>query len=454
MALRLANVDYQADPERLDRWLSNCLLCGDRLELIEDSDETVGLRCARGCDPFTIKVALDAHLPRGDGAHAAPLASISRERVEWLWPARIPLGMLTLLMGDPGLGKSLLTLMLAAEVTREGGDVMVSSAEDHAGATIRPRAEAAGADLDRVHAITMRRDGAEDGLALPDDALELEELVVQTGARLVVIDPLMAHLPESVNSWRDQSVRRALAPLHRIAAAHGCAILPIVHLNKTRGGDALYRAGGSIGIPAAVRSALLLARDPSDGERGSCRVLAHVKCNVAPQAESLACEIEPIVLDGDERIETARIRVTGTSDASAHELLETTTGEERTERDEAVDHLRAELAEGPRPAKEVRKAIRDSGISDRTIDRAKAAVRVESHREGFGPGSHVLWSLPDAPGIDRQSHISPVASYEGYGSGKPNTAHPERIERHESDMALNGGNPNVAEWERLQEMSR
>ncbi|CAN5794626.1 hypothetical protein BH24ACT25_BH24ACT25_04750 [soil metagenome] len=207
-------------------------------------------------------------LPRvqhpADGVSSISFEDIEPEAIGWLWPGYVPLGMLTLLVGDPGLGKSLLTCELAARTSRAGGSVLLASAEDSKGATVRPRLEAADADLGRVYSISLRRDGVEEGIALPDDVAELEQLVVDRAARLVVIDPLMAHLPEAVNSWRDQSVRRALAPLHRMAEAHGCAVLVVAHLNKDRQGHALYRTGGSVGIPAAVRSALLLARDPDD----------------------------------------------------------------------------------------------------------------------------------------------------------------------------------------------
>lgn len=463
MALRLAGITYVADPERADRWLTTCPTCGGRLVMLEGEDESLTLRCGSGCDPYHVQIVLDAYLPRGDGIHAAPLATVSRERVEWLSPGRVPLGMLTLLIGDPGLGKSLLMLMLAAEVSRQGGNVLILSAEDHAGATIRPRAEAAGADLDRVRVVTVRRDGVDDGLALPDDAHELEQIAAETDARLVGIDPLMAHLPESVNSWRDQSVRRALAPLHRLAEAQGAAVVVVAHLNKARGGDPLYRAGGSIGIPAAVRSALLLARDPDDDERGNRRVLAHVKCNIGPQAESLSCEIEPVLLDGDEPITTAAMRVTGTSEVSASALLDAPIGAERTERDDAADFLRTELADGPRPAKEIIAAAVEAGHHRRTIERAKAELGIKSQRVGGAAGGgRWEWSLNTAS-PKSATPISPTGGLSVNGSSKPSMDVTDAYDRHESDMAALGGsepssnghaNPNIAAWERLQEMSR
>lgn len=327
------------------------------------------------------------------GAYAVPLATIQRTRVRWLWPGRVPLGMLTLLIGDPGLGKSVLSLYLAAEVSKDGGGVLILSAEDDPGAVIRPRAEAAGADLDRLHVVGVRRNGVEDGFVLPDDAEDLSDLALDVRARLVIVDPLMAHLSDGVNSWRDQSVRRALAPLHRLAEQRGCAALVVGHLNKARGSAALYRSGGSVGIPAAARSALLLARDPDDpdGDLGGRRVLAHIKCNVAKQAESLACEVQEAQL-GDESV--VSLKFTGTSSITVADLLDSPTGEERTERDEAVDFLRAELADGPRAVKELKRSATEVGIAWRTIERAKSAVGVETRRVGgAAERGHWEWLL-------------------------------------------------------------
>jgi hypothetical protein len=336
--------------------------------------------------------------------------------------------MLTLLIGDPGLGKSMFTCGLAAGVSRDEGEVLLATAEDSPSATVRPRLEAVGADLERVHIVEMRReaDGLGDGIALPDDVPELAGLVEKHSAKLVVIDPLMAHLPEAVNSWRDQSVRRALAPLARMAADQGCAVLVVGHMNKAKGQDPIYRAGGSVGIPAAARSALLLARDPEDedGERGLGRVLAHIKCNVAPLAESVAYEVEPILLDGAEQIKTARIRETGTSTVSVSDLLGSMAEEERTGLDEAAEFLRAELADGPRQSRELHKAAREAGISEITLRRAKSRVGARAGKSSFGGGWE--WSLctlsqEDQPEEDHegdQPYISQMITFGGKPKNK------------------------------------
>lgn len=383
---------------------------------LDRAKHRIGLELTNGLKPVEAidrLQALTSSSGRGGGV-ATPLAAIQRERVEFIWRDRLPAGMLSLLMGDPGLGKSQLSVAIAAEITAAGGSVLMMSAEDHPAVTIRPRAEAAGANLDRLHIVSMtNEDGMEDSLSLPDDALELDRLVEETGATFVVIDPLMAHLPESVNSWRDQSMRRALGPLHRIASKRRVSFLIVVHLNKATGANTLYRAGGSIGIPAAVRSALLLARDPDDPdpERGTRRVVAHVKSNIGPQQETLAANIETIRLD--DGTEAPCLKITGTSDASAADLLGGPVAEVRTKRDDAADFLREELADGPRPVKEIKDAAGEAGIGWRTIEDAKAELKVSARREGFGKEGGWKWSLPiDRTDIDRTPIISTPAAFE------------------------------------------
>jgi RecA/RadA recombinase len=385
-------------------------------------------------DPL-VRAYLSSNGHGSEGAFAPRFSTIERERVRWLCPGRVPLGMLAMIFGDPGLGKSLLTCEMAAGVSRAGASVLLLTAEDSPSATVRPRLEAARADLDRVHLVVLRRDGVEEGIALPDDVGELDGLVAGTGARLVVIDPLMAHLPSEVNSWRDQSVRRALAPLYRLARERGCAVVVIAHMNKTKGADPLHRVGGSIGIPGAVRSALLLARDPDDpdGERGRRRVLAHVKSNVSPLAASLSYEIDPILLPGEDQIETARLRLLGESDHSGHDLLDAPRGEERSALDEAVDFLEAELAEGEQEARQVQSAARAAGISDMTLKRARRQLGVESGRVGEGGrrgGGHWVWRLP-LKGVSVKG-VSPISELD------PLNPNPHCSAENEASKALRG----------------
>jgi RecA-family ATPase len=166
--------------------------------------------------------------------------------------------------------------------------VVLLSAEDDPADTIRPRLEAAGADLSRIIMLAGLRDG--DSVRLPTltDLDAIKHAIAQVNAKLVIVDPLMAYLPGKVDSYRDQDVRRILAPLAALAAETGAAVLVIRHLNKTEGKNALYRGGGSIGIIGAARSGLLVAKDPEDEER---RILAVTKSNLAKTPPALAYRI-------------------------------------------------------------------------------------------------------------------------------------------------------------------
>jgi hypothetical protein len=328
-------------------------------------------------------------------------ASVRRERVEWLWRLRIAKRALTLLVGDPGLGKSMLECSIAARLSRLGLNSILATAEDSIAAVVRPRLEAAGADLERIAFVRMIDEAGEDGLRLPDDVAALESAVEEIGAAFVSIDPLTAHLPADVNSWRDQSIRLALAPLHLMAERQGCAVTAIVHLNKMLSAEPLRRIGGSVGLPAAARSVLLLARDPDDpdGDEGTRRVLAHVKTNYGALAPSLTFAIEPVLLsplDGEPEVETARLVKLGESEHRGEALLSRRGDpEERSEIDDAIAFLRDELGQGRNVvAGAVQKKARSAGISPRTLARAKARLGVKSEKHGWGDAGVWTWSLP------------------------------------------------------------
>jgi hypothetical protein len=257
------------------------------------------------------------------------LSDVEPERVSWLWPGRIPLGKLVTVDGDPGLGKSTLSTDIGARTTTgtdwpdgspcgHPGAVLVMSAEDGLADTVRPRFDAAGADVAKVYAIEGVPIITEDGtrvLRPPTmaDVVGLEEAITQTGARLLIIDVVMAYLPTGVDAHKDQDIRRVLAALSALADKTSCTVLMLRHLNKASGRDPLYRGGGSIGIVGAARAGLLVARDPEDED---LRILASVKSNLGPAAGSLSYRLVDAPQHG-----CARIEWEGTSNHTAHTVL-------------------------------------------------------------------------------------------------------------------------------------
>lgn len=329
------------------------------------------------------------------------LSDVQPQRVEWLWPRRIPSGKLTILDGDPGLGKSVLTLDLAARVSRgwpmpegEPGEdrvpagVVILTAEDGLDDTVVPRLIAAGADLTRILALDMVWDseGKSKQLpCLPDDAPCIATAARKIGAALIIVDPMTAYLGERINSHRDADCRRALWPLAKIAEDTGAGVIVVRHLNKAGSSNPLYRGGGSIGLIGAARSGLLLARDPDNPDR---RVLAATKCNLTKMPSSLG-----LALSAAEN-GALRIGWIGPSPHTAETLLAVAEDdEERGAVVEASDVLRSVLI-GRRLAADVKREARQAGVSEISLRRAKALLGVRSERQGFGPEGEWYWFLP------------------------------------------------------------
>src|SRR5262245_44730513 len=197
-------------------------------------------------------------------------ADVTAQPQRWLWWRRIPCNAITLVDGDPGQGKSLLTLAIVAAVTRgkrlpghrgtpAEGPVVLLNCEDDAGRQVKPRLQAQGANLENVFILDhlLPAGAKKRPLWLPDDADEITRAIASKGAIMLVIDPVMAFLSPNVRAYSDQSVRASLLPLQQIANAHGVAVILVRHLNKTPSGKAMYRGGGSIGFMGLARSSFL-----------------------------------------------------------------------------------------------------------------------------------------------------------------------------------------------------
>ena len=328
----------------------------------------------------TPPVKLSIHL-----AGFSTLAEVESRPTEWLWKDRIPLGEITSIEGDPGSSKSSLTLDLAARVTTaasmpdgsEGvdGNVLLILGEDSLAKTVRKRLEVAGADLKRITTPNNQ-------LTLGKDLAKIEEVICRTSCRLVVIDPLMAFL--GVDSGSDQKVRTVMTPLQAIADKTNCAVVLVRHLTKKGGGPVMYRAGGSIGIAAAIRSGFLVARHP---QNSALRVLAHYKSNLSALATSLM--FEPVDVSGAPVLEWR-----GECELTAAELA-ATPSQQTPRLSEAMSFLVEQLSDGAVEQNKLKQKAVLAGIAVRTMEKAKELLQLVSTRKGFGPGSVCYWALPD-----------------------------------------------------------
>jgi len=340
--------------------------------------------------------------------------------VRWLWPGRIPLGRLTLLVGRPGDGKSFLTAYLAANVSRgrpwvdsspcPAGSVVLVSAEDDPADTIAPRLIAHGADRDRVHVlagVTSRKDnGSEtDSVFTLADIEPLRQTLQQVDdCRLIVIDPIGSYLGGRADAHRDNEVRGVLAPICHLAAEYDAAVLAVAHTRKSAAAYADDMAMGSRAFTGLARSVLHLMADPDD-EHG--RLLLPGKNNLNERAAGLAFDIGPGEIDGRACIRWHDNEVTITADEAVNR--EPAGRGRQTERDEAASWLRLALSNGPREAKDLLEQAKEGeGISRRTLERAKKVAGVIAYQPKI-PGPW-WWQLspPEMNGPpDRQPDRQP-----------------------------------------------
>lgn len=337
-----------------------------------------------------------------------PAAKIPPEQISWLWNGRLARGKHTCIAGEPDAGKSQLSIAIIAKLTTAGewpcdegqaplGNVIILNAEDGAADTIVPRLMAAGADLRRAHIVSVIRnaDGTGRSLDLQSDLGLLEQKIRQIGdVLLVVIDPISAYLGKT-DSHKNSEVRGVLAPLSEMAERTRVAVLSVTHFSKAGSNTttkALHRFIGSIAFTGAPRVAFVVIED---AEYEGRRLFLPAKTNLGSPPQGLAFKVEQCLVEDD--ILTCRIVWAAEPAAiSANEALAADAAgvQSRTAKEEAMKFLEATLVDGPMGAAEINRMAREHGLSLKIIRSAREALGVEIQREGFGPGSKSLWSLP------------------------------------------------------------
>ena len=281
-------------------------------------------------------------------------SEIRHVRVRWLWRGRVPLGAVTVLAGQQGLGKSTTMIELAARLTRGelDGDlagrpcrVLIVTLEDNLSGMVNPRLIAAGADLDQVEIVGVKVDGLDGLITLPEDIAAIDSSAREQAARLLIIDPIVAALSGGIDAYRDHEVRRAFAPLAQLAERNDLAVVAIMHLTKAQTGDLLGRVSGSVAFTAAARSVLAFARDPDDpdGDAGDRRVIVHIKSNWGRMAPSLLAEVQEHHIDDDPPDLVSRLVILGESPLTAEDFAGGRhDAGDRADRDAAVDLIAVE----------------------------------------------------------------------------------------------------------------
>ena len=319
------------------------------------------------------------------------MEQVEVEKIDWLLYPFIPFGKVTIVQGDPGEGKTTMVLQIIAKLTKgeavlpSGSDepaleaktvdlepvnVIYQTAEDGLGDTIKPRLLSAGADCSRVMVI----DDNDQALTMMD--ARLEEAIIRTKARLVVLDPIQGFLGAAVDMHRANEIRPLMKRVAVLAEKYHCAIILIGHMNKNSNGKSSYRGLGSIDFQAAARSVLIVGRIKDEPE---IRVVCHVKSSLAPEGKSIAFR-----LDKDTGFEWI-----GEYDISADDLL---SGDNRGKKIHAAkEFLQEVLASGSVAQTKVAEEAESRGIKKKTLWNAKKELEINSVKIG----NQWFWMLPE-----------------------------------------------------------
>lgn len=346
--------------------------------------------------PSTDSISKDGPRPAAPrGLVTVCAADVKPEHVEWLVDQSFPLGMLVVIGGQPGLGKSQISINLAAGVTtgkglpgggafNNHGSVIILANEDDAARTIRPRLDAAGADISKVHIVQgVAREGADvDMFQLDSDIAGLRDRAQEIGdVRLIIIDPPSAYLGSKIDSYKDSDVRRVLMPLGNLAQETGAMILLIVHLNKRTDGGAQQRFSGSTAWTAAPRVGFMVVEDPLTKQR----LMLPVKNNIGDDRLGYQYHIaEKLIHYGEQTFRSSLIVWDESTNRSVADLLAPPKTAKGSAVDQAKTFLEDELADGPVPVEKIMLAAKVAGISWPSVTRAKGRLLISSTKVGDG----------------------------------------------------------------------
>ena len=335
-------------------------------------------------------------------------AAIEPLSMEWLWYGRVPIGMLTMFAGDPKLGKSYVTLAMAAALSRglpmpmgglpnwEGSTILMS-AEDDPNRTIVPRLNVAGADLAKVHILDsmILANGSEAFPSLRADIDAITAVAARLGdCRLIVIDPVSAYL-KGVDDNRNAVVRGALTPLKKLAEQLGVAVVLVSHLTKVGSANGKHRVLGSIAYVGACRANHLFVSDPNDPTERRVLMLDNGG-NMAARAPGLAYTIEE--RENRPRIEWSDQPVAITVEEALRPRRETAAGAvDSTEASECRRWLTGLLADAPKSAVDIFKSASEAGYTRKQVTFAKLRIGAIAQKQGFSGTSLWTWELPTQP---------------------------------------------------------
>lgn len=312
------------------------------------------------------------------------MQDVIAEDVDWLWYPYIPLGKLTLLEGDPGLGKSWLTMALSSFVSRgqslpeqtvmKSGTVLIMSAEDGLADTLKPRLELLSANNKNIFALP-------DPVRFDEEGVEdIEDYVEQIRPSLMIVDPLVAYMGGDVDLHKANETREVMARMSRLCEKYHMAGLAVRHLTKGGRDKSIYRGIGSIDLTAAARSVLMVGRNPDDPN--DSRVICHLKSNLAPLGQPIGYALT--------RKSKRPFSWQGVVEFTPEEVFKAEPTSDKGEYELALEFLRTELKDKKKvSAIRLKRDAEAKGINTKVLVQARKELGVTLTRI---PGDF-LWQL-------------------------------------------------------------
>lgn len=336
------------------------------------------------------------------------MSEVKETDIKWLWKDRLAFGKMTLIAGEPGVGKSQFLMYVASILSKggrfhyensdcEAGNVLIISGEDNSNDTIKPRLMALDADMDRIHNVkgiaNKDRNGNAffDPICLVDNLSEIESLMKKHKYKMIIVDPISLYLG-SIDENKNKEIRGALSRISAMNERNNSIILMNSHFTKPSGNatkSAIYRIMGSIGFVAASRIAIGIMKDPEDASR---RLFIPIKNNLGKDDEGFVYKIKPSLVGNNiatSRIEWLKEKISTT----ANEILNSVNERPSPRLEEAKEFLKDLLKFGSVSLTDIRSKATESGFSIDTLYTAKKSLNVQEE-SAFDRKRGKIWFLP------------------------------------------------------------
>jgi len=377
--------------------------------------ERIALQMAKVCNPpFSERAALRKvqsaydRTTRQANYSSASFSAVKKrfsesrpQQVKYVMQDRIPMGMLTVFIGNPGDGKTFLGIEIACRVSKGeplpgaskalvSGSTIFVSAENPLDYVLAPRAIACRGDLRKLIHIPAVMDKLGE-IQIFDVTKHIpvleEELKKNPDVKQIIVDPIVSHLGNKIDTRDQLQVRRAMDALSNFAEKYGVAVIAIMHLNKSQIPNIVYRASGSIQFIAAAKAAWWIVKDPRDPD-GARRLFLPVKTNLSPDRSGLAFRIEPELITYErKKISTGKVVFEdGVVEVNAADIIAPENLQNNSLVGQAMRFVKDFLGEGPKSTVELEARGEELGFSKSLLKKARMKLDVRCVKEGMRGG--------------------------------------------------------------------